>query len=65
MEKRFGPYRPYVRKKLLIDIPIELHTQLKEMADQEQISVNTLIARTLVKMIVNEWYIKGKYPHFT
>jgi predicted HicB family RNase H-like nuclease len=65
MEKRFGPYRPYARKKILLDIPLELHKQLKILAAKENQSVNTLIARTLVKMIVNDLYIKGKYDHFT
>lgn len=56
---------PYERRKITIHIPTELHRQLHCIAQQENTTVTTLINQTLVKMIVNEYYIKGKYPHFT
>lgn len=59
MEKKYGPYKPYIRKKILLDIPLELHKQLKMVAAQENNTVTGLITKTLVKMIV-DWYIKGK-----
>ena len=56
---------PYDKQRLTIEIPCELHKQLKAFAQHQHISMNSLILKTLVKMIVNECYIKGKYPHFT
>ena len=58
-------FRPYIRKRFLVDIPVELHDQLRKMAKKEGCSLNTLITKTLVKMIVNEVYIKGKYENYT
>ena len=57
-------FKPYIRKRFLIDVPVELHDQLKGMAKKENISLNSLITRTLVKMIVNELYIRDKYPNY-
>ena len=64
MEKKYGPYKPYVRKKLLLDIPLELHKQLKMVAAQEDNTVTGLITKTLVKLIV-DWYVKGKHDQLT
>lgn len=59
MEKKYGPYRPYVRKKILLDMPLELHNQLRMVAAQEGLTITGLINKTLVKVVV-DWYIKGK-----
>ncbi len=51
-----------MRKRLSIEISEHMHENLKKLAKSKGITLTFLVRQTMVKCIVNEWFIPNKYP---
>jgi len=50
-----------MRKRISIDVSPHMHRNLKRLAKNKGITLSFLVRQTMVKCIVNEWFIPNKY----